>query len=437
MATTLEGSRLKNIRVTGNGLQADLREACISASFSLATSKVTELGLTFQDDHTLSIFRKGILKPGTTVTYGAWHLKSEGYELSSNKTGPVIEIKALSRFVVDLRKQQGERNWGSVDLSRWVQEQAASVGMGHVVQPGLGVREIMREKPEDGDKGKSTWDLLADLASETGVWMYESGSTLVFAKPSWIAAGGRVGRSWDLAWNHWASYTNGLTGMPHYSKDAGAEVPEVLTFSLVSPDADTARPGDMVQLSGTYAGDMRGKWIITDVDFPMKVSGPVAITCQRPIDPKIQPPKAKEEPKAGGSNSSAPSGVSNSVADRWFSQVDGKAIDIDGAYGAQCVDLAAHYVINALGGPNIRGNGKDWFSAGAATGKFTQISANAKPAKGDIACWDGTQGGGYGHVAIVIADNGQYINCMSQNPGPAHRMNISKAGLMGYLRPKG
>ena len=86
-------------------------------------------------------------------------------------------------------------------------------------------------------------------------------------------------------------------------------------------------------------------------------------------------------------------------------------------------------------GVQINGNGKEWFANGPRSGAFTQVGAGSKALKGDIACYDASHGGGYGHVAIVIADNGGGLSTMSQNPGPARQMNLGKAGLQGYLRP--
>ena len=41
-----------------------------------------------------------------------------------------------------------------------------------------------------------------------------------------------------------------------------------------------------------------------------------------------------------------------------------------------------------------------------------------------------------GHVAIVLGDQGGNISVLSQNPGAAKIMSITKAHLSGYLRPR-
>jgi hypothetical protein len=56
---------------------------------------------------------------------------------------------------------------------------------------------------------------------------------------------------------------------------------------------------------------------------------------------------------------------------------------------------------------------------------------------GWIAIWKwGNPETPHSHIAPVISDLGLGVLCESQNPGPAHRMTISKLGLAGYLAPR-
>lgn len=447
MATTLDGNKLMKIRITGKGLTADLVDSCTKASFSSAFDQVTEMSLTFLDTHDLSIFRSGVLTSGATVSYGGWSMMARTQELKAGSLGPELTIKAPSLFVERLRGQVGEKAWGRVDVSAWVMGIATDVGMKHIVQPGLGQQTLVRAKP-DGESRESTWDVLTAAATAAGVWLYEYGNTLVFAKPSWLIASTWSRRNWDLYWDDWSTYAEGMTGMPTYTKDPNSNPAEKLTVKLVSPDADTARPGDGVYFDGKAVGDMVGMWIVQSVEFPMTVAGVVTLSCVRPVDPTIPPePVAAETPKSPGTSASTggtkapaasagPSAATASAVDRYVNSVNGTAVDIDGAFGAQCVDLVAHYAINVVGAGNIRGNGKDWYDAGGASGAFTQISAGQSAQKGDIACWGSSWGGGYGHVAIVLEDLGGSIRTLTQNPGPANITNLGKDGLMGYLRPK-
>jgi hypothetical protein len=364
--------------------------------------------------------------------------------LKPGSAGPVLSVVAPSRFVVALKKQTGAKSWGATSVTAWVQGVAASVGMTALVQPGLGTKTIARKAPASGEAPESTWDVLAQQAREVGVWLYEYGTMLVFAKPSWLVRTSSGRKTWALTWHDWATYSGGMTGMPEYTDDPGSEYPETLTVKLASADADQARPGDAVTLSGRNVGPMGGSWIVKDVDFPMKAADVVTLTCQRPIDPTPEPPQDTAKTSttspagkttAGGGGPSVPVAKGSSGAvDVWVGNVNGRAIDMDGAFGAQCVDLANHYHMYAVGGSSmVFANGNQWFTNAPAS-LYDKVGGAG--AKGDIACWNAFYGGGYGHVAIVLQDLGNSLKVMTQNPGGAHVDTLSKQGLQGYLRPK-
>jgi hypothetical protein len=451
MSVFLDGNRLKRITVSGSKLGAGLEASCVSASLSQSNSQITEMGFTFQDSLDLDLFKSKLFHRGATIQYDGWQMTAHGVNLKSGAAGPLLSVTAPSRFVVALKKQTGAKSWGSTSVSAWVQGVAKSVGMKSIVQPGLGTKTIARKAPASGETPESTWEVLAQQAKEVGVWLYEYGPTLVFAKPSWLVRTTSARRTWALRWDDWDTYSGGMTGMPEYSDDPGSEYPETLTVKLASPDADAAKVGDAVTLAGRNVGPMGGTWIVTSVDVPMKAATATVLTCQRPIDPTPEPPQdnpktsttsAAGKTTASGGGGSAPpvaSGSSGAV-DVWVGNVNGRAIDMDGAFGAQCVDLANHYHMYAVGGSSmVYANGNGWFSAAPASlySKYAVGGANGETAgKGDIACWGAFYGGGYGHVAIVLQDLGNSLKVMTQNPGGAHVDTLSKQGLQGYLRPK-
>jgi CHAP domain len=441
MGSTLDGARLKKITVSGSSLSANLTESCVKASLSIAADKVTEMGLTFDDSFDLQLFRSRLFAAGASVRYGDWFLTTEGLTLDTAAAGPVIQVTAPSKFVTKLRKQTGAKSWGSLPLTSWVISVAESVGMSHFVQPGLGVKAIARQAPADGGEAESTWDVLTQQARETGVWLFEYGSTLVFAKPSYLMRAAWQRRVWDMTWNDYRDYSEGMVGMPKYTFDPSAELRESLTVSLVSADADQARPGDELVLRGRNVGDMGGSWIIRGVDFPLHLAAPVKLTCQRPIDPKVEPPRSEggsTSSRGAGSGGAPVAGVAGAF-DRFAAKYTGRVLDFDGSLGGQCVDLTMQYAYEVVG-VRVNGNGNQWFANGKASGAFIGYDvggANGEPGmKGDIACWGSFYGGGYGHVAIVIADLGNSLKVLTQNPGAVHVDTLSKQGLQGYLRPK-
>lgn len=96
--------------------------------------------------------------------------------------------------------------------------------------------------------------------------------------------------------------------------------------------------------------------------------------------------------------------ATNVTADQaiaWVQSQVGKPLDVDGAYGAQCVDLIMAYY-DYLGVPRASGNAVDYTTNALPSG--WQRIKGAQPQKGDILVYTG----GDGHVAIYEADRITY-----------------------------
>lgn len=133
----------------------------------------------------------------------------------------------------------------------------------------------------------------------------------------------------------------------------------------------------------------------------------------------------------------------------WLAAVDGQPIDVDGNYGPQCWDLWTHYAVNVVGvDPWWRcstDNGGNVHVSGFACGIWHGFGGNLNPwftpfvdgpIRGDVAIWEyGSAPAPLSHVAIVLEDRGNTLLCMTQNPGNTHVAEISKSGILGYLRP--
>ena len=128
----------------------------------------------------------------------------------------------------------------------------------------------------------------------------------------------------------------------------------------------------------------------------------------------------------------------------WMNNVNGKIIDMDGAYGGQCWDLWSSYARNVYGIPAADTSTVDGYAASVYTARYDRSKAlqntfireagNYTPVYGDVAFWNGN---GMNHVAIVVRDNGDgTLETMSQNPNKAGYINISKNGIIGYFHPR-
>ena len=132
--------------------------------------------------------------------------------------------------------------------------------------------------------------------------------------------------------------------------------------------------------------------------------------------------------------------------DQFIQTYNGRAVDVDGAYGGQCWDLWSRYAQDVAGVPQSATNTVNgyagsvytstWDQQPALRDKFDRLPAGTVPRKGDVAFWGNAPATPYTHVAIVIADQGGSLLCLTQNPGATHQASITKNGLLGYLRPK-
>lgn len=150
----------------------------------------------------------------------------------------------------------------------------------------------------------------------------------------------------------------------------------------------------------------------------------------------------------------------------WANSVVGRYIDVDDWAGNQCWDLSQHWLTYCNGGvlwtqpSNFPG-----LAAGSwevATGNtyntanllahVSVVPANAKGQTGDIPIWAyGSPDYPISHTAVLVEDWGGVLYCISQNStparpdlpgysvessGPSVYQELSRAGLLGFLRPR-
>lgn len=93
------------------------------------------------------------------------------------------------------------------------------------------------------------------------------------------------------------------------------------------------------------------------------------------------------------------------AAVKWAYEQEGKFLDYDKAWGAQCVDLIKYYYAYFGKAGYAKGNGCKYVSNKLPDG-WTRIKNTASfvPEPGDIAVW-GTELSKDGHVAIILSAN--------------------------------
>lgn len=120
----------------------------------------------------------------------------------------------------------------------------------------------------------------------------------------------------------------------------------------------------------------------------------------------------------------------------------GKKVDFDGKYGAQCVDLYRAYcrdVLDIQQTPAVAG-AKDIITKPGVL-EVTRDSTLADYSRGDVLVWDATSSNKYGHVAILVAVyNTKYFIVFEQDGFKQDGARLafrSREGLLGCLWRKG
>ena len=133
--------------------------------------------------------------------------------------------------------------------------------------------------------------------------------------------------------------------------------------------------------------------------------------------------------------------ASQQIMVNWAKNNVYKWIDMDGMYGAQCVDLIMAYV-KTFANFQIYGNATDYLTNSIPSGWKRYYKGDTNIAPGDIAIWHWGSWDKYGHVGIVIEVNKGLITSVEQNVdgspeqgGVARIMSRDDTCLAGFIRP--
>lgn len=135
--------------------------------------------------------------------------------------------------------------------------------------------------------------------------------------------------------------------------------------------------------------------------------------------------------------------------ENFVEKYEGKQVDFDGYYGAQCVDLFRQYCQEVLQVPRT----ESVIGASDLYTKYNQMprlkdsfdripyKASEKPDAGDVVVFDKTPSNKYGHVAIVLSATQKTMivfeqDGFQQDKGAYITTRMYK-NTLGFLRKKG
>lgn len=129
----------------------------------------------------------------------------------------------------------------------------------------------------------------------------------------------------------------------------------------------------------------------------------------------------------------------------FIKKYNGKKVDFDGAFGAQCVDLFRQYNKEVWGNPHTGAveGAKDlilnYDNLPLEQKHLEKIPRYFFPKAGDVAVWGASSSNKYGHVAIVVytEDNNLIVFEQDGFKQDGAKLNIrTDYNLLGFLRKK-
>lgn len=132
--------------------------------------------------------------------------------------------------------------------------------------------------------------------------------------------------------------------------------------------------------------------------------------------------------------------------DAFFARWNGKSVDRDGAFGAQCVDFAAQYTAELFGvgylPTPVTGGARDIYERFSLGQYFDKIpnTPDFVPHKGDVVVWTAFSNNQFGHIAIATGEGDTtWFNSYDQNWNAqrVEKVRHNYNSVLGVLRPKG
>jgi CHAP domain-containing protein len=128
---------------------------------------------------------------------------------------------------------------------------------------------------------------------------------------------------------------------------------------------------------------------------------------------------------------------------QWLLSNVGHAVDVDGAYGPQCVDAVNSYLSGVCNLPRVTGDAKDIAAQTIHGFSWTNNSATNSPRPGSILVWrPGRHGSVYvdplGHTAVALLADRWGIISADQNWQDVRKLLLTLhnyEGLWGWHHP--
>ena len=160
----------------------EVHESILDLSIDLSADMVSQLTFRISDPY-LKLHNNNYFMIGRTVTYGEYKFEIAAVDLKFG--GPAeVNVTARSQATQKLRREKGNKNFGSISPTTFASQAAARVGLSFFGEDSPADGQIKRVQKDNQDE--STFDMLKSLAGKNEFRFFEANNTMFFASEEFI-----------------------------------------------------------------------------------------------------------------------------------------------------------------------------------------------------------------------------------------------------------
>lgn len=294
-ATGMARRLIEGVQLSSGLYVVDLDDAIGGATFDFRTGAVSEFSFPAVDrDGRLS--RRGLLREGVNLTWNGTPWQIVAIDRDYRGGDIWLTYTARSRLARRLRNMTGDRTAEKQTPQAWITSRVKRAGGVAVVQPGAGRVRIVQKR------NQSVLDVIAALASDTGVEWVEFDGTFYVGTPWWAFQGKTGLPTWKASADGSGPLIDvgnalSVTALSSRSSLDDRQNAAEASMTVEAARGRLVRPWHRVDITRADDAD-RGIWLVRDVQFAEGAES-ASLSLIRPL---------KSSPKSGSSGSTNPSG---------------------------------------------------------------------------------------------------------------------------------
>ncbi len=415
---TVRGSMTDASRTVVDGVQlasgmylADITDAIGVTRWDFRVGAVSEFSFPAVDRNR-QLSKRGLLREGVTLRWDgdAWQIAAVERDYKGEDIW--LNFTARSRLARRLRNMTGKRSAEKSTPQAFIGAAVKKAGGLALVEPGAGSMRIVQKRDE------SVLDVIASIASDTGVEWVEHGNTFFVGTPWWAFQGNTNLPTWSVRTDGRESGFGRSLSMLSLSSRSSLDDRRNAAEASMTVEAATGsqvRPWHRVDVSRADAED-NGIWLVSDVTFD-ETTGSADLSLQRPL---------KSSPKKASQGTSKVDGVGDGGD---LSSLDGEWIQGADKVWPRCTRTPRQYVAwarsqvgqgfgynqclawvsIAVSGTQGRGGYYARYVWEKAPSSAVKSAGDTNPPIGAIVVWSAPTGGGAGHIGISVG-GGRFIS---------------------------